>query len=225
MIYKTALTFFLLAISLVANSQFVTDQQWIQYSNQVKLKNDFVINSDANIRFQNTFSHFVLYLVRSTVAKEFTENISVAVGFAYAGQVNNNDLIRNEFRPHQEFNLKNKLKFFTLNHRIRVEERFFSSSKKSYFPKQTDFNFRFRYRLLVEAELINFNEEKKLNLLLGNEFFFNPSANKVYEQNRFLIGPEMKFSKKLVFSMVYNYQTSSNTTTHVFWLNIKHSIN
>ena len=81
-----------------------------------------------------------------------------------------------EFRPHLEFDYKQKLQYFTLDHRYRGEARFLKNTNidRTEFVDGVDFaNYRFRYRLQATLPLCKYAENKSLKVKFGDEIMLN----------------------------------------------------
>ncbi len=210
------------------------NQQWIQYYNQSQLHEKWSLVTDGGFRTRNNFDEKSQYLVRTGLQYDLSPNLSITAGLGHLGFYSDGSKSRSEFRPYQELVLKNKFICLSLAHRYRVEERFF----RNILPdnsKTNSFNFRFRYRLLVNIPLwqSNKNPNKELSLNVGDEIFIHAGKDivfNVFNQNRLLIGPAYQLNKKLAFSLTYNRQFSASNAprqyqnNNIIWLGINHKM-
>lgn len=205
------------------------NQQWLHYFNRYKLNDKFSLNSDAGIRFRDGFDNLSQYVVRTAVSYKLNSNLNIAAGFANSGFYNDGKLTAMEYRPHQEITHKTKIKKNILAQRIRIEERFFD-----YPDKVSDFNFRFRYRVLVNIPVYQWssNPLRKINISLADEVFLNAGKNIVYntfDHNRLIGGIEYA-TQDVVVALNYNRQfirknlPDTYSLQHVLWFTVTHSI-
>lgn len=213
-----------------------SNEQWFQYYNQTKLNNKWTWLIDGSYRRKDNFSELSQYLIRTGIGYSINKDVKINAGIAHFGFVSSEQLSKVEFRPYQEVIVKNKLKKISLNHRFRVEQRYFYPVINGDLQNLSTFNFRYRYALIASIPLFNFSKEnpdKKLLLNIGDELFINSGKDIVYnifDQNRILISPTIQFNKKLSIAITWNeiYATTTlaNTykKTHVLWIQIKHNL-
>lgn len=232
-------SFLLLACCLITfqgfSQKIVTnsDQQWIQYYQNLKLSPKWSILTDGGFRVKDAFSEKSQWIIRTGVGYQATANSRFGLGFANLGFFNGDTLTRLEYRPYQEAMLKHKFNRIGTSHRFRVEERFFQTLKPI---GTTSFNFRFRYQFNLSLPIWTSknNPNRKLIFNIADEIFINAGKDIVYNvfnQNRLILGPQFKVNKGLGIQFVYNYQffarnaPATYSNDHVFWLRIKHTIN
>lgn len=211
------------------------NQQWFQYCNETQLSDKWIWLSDAVYRLKNSFQESSQYLVRTGIGYDLNSNFRISSGFAYLGFYSNDAVNQIEFRPYQEVKIEHSLNNLDLNHRYRVEERFFYPYSNGQTKSQSTFNFRFRYSIMVGIPLYKFKGEieKEFILYIGNEIFINAGndiVNNVFDQNRFIISPSFKLNEQLTFSITWNNQFASTATqanfehTDIIWLQITHKL-
>ena len=219
----------------VAQTKNVTkkDKQWLQYYNTIKLNNSWIIKSDGGFRWENRFENNSQYIIRTGLAYKIMPKMQVLLGIAHLGFYNNDELSRREIRPYQEFTINDLYGKLKIQHRYRLEERYFSTINSS----ATSFNYRFRYRIYVTFPIVDFSEEEKsskLFLNLGDEIFINAGKDIVYNifnQNRVLLGTTYQLNKNFSFTFTYNFEFGARnqpqefTQNNIFWLGIAHKIN
>lgn len=213
------------------------NQQWLQYYNQTKLGNNWTWLSDGGYRWKDGFQKSSQYLVRTAIGYMINPHIRISSGFAHLGFFSKGNLNKMEFRPYQELHLKNKISKIELSHRYRIEERFFNPVIDGEIQTPNEFNFRFRYSIMVSIPLFKLSKEKtdKVFLLnIGDEIFINAGNDIVYnvfDQNRFIISPTFKLNEQVTFSLTWNSQFAGTTTqgsfvnTNVIWIQVKHKLN
>lgn len=213
-----------------------SSQQWVHYFNQVKLNDKWVLLTDGGFRWKDGFQENVAYVARTAIGYLIEPNIQVSSGFAHLGSYSTGNINRVEFRPFQELTVKNKFKKFELNHRYRIEERFFCPVVNGEIQSSNAFNFRYRYAFTFSIPLFKLSKEhpEKLFLLnIGDEIFINSGKDIIYnifDQNRLIVSPTFKLSNQLSISLTWNSQFSSTTTqasykyTNVIWAQVRHKI-
>jgi hypothetical protein len=214
-----------------------SNQQWFQYYNQTKLSDKWTLLVDGGFRWKEGFQESSQFIVRAAMGYSLTSNIQISSGLAHLGFYSSDKISKVEFRPYQEITVKNKFNKIDLNHRYRVEERFFKSVDNGVIQSPNTFNFRFRYSLMLSIPLFQLSKEKpeKVFILnIGDEIFVNAGSDivdNVFDQNRFIISPTFKLSDQLSISSTWNSQFASTSTpsrytyTNVIWLQIKHKLN
>src|ERR1700758_4768450 len=81
------------------------DMVWLGYFNSVKLNSRFSINSDLQVRTRNSL--LSQYVTRTGLVYGITSKVYISGGFAafFYPQANNQNLLRNEWRPWEEIML------------------------------------------------------------------------------------------------------------------------
>ncbi|MEO8415922.1 MAG: DUF2490 domain-containing protein [Ginsengibacter sp.] len=210
-----------------------SSQQWIQYYNQSKIEDKWTWSADAGYRFNTLFSNRAQYIVRTGFGYQFNRTMKVSAGFAHLGFYTSDKLSKVEYRPYQEFAITNAYKHLGIFHRFRVEERFFKNVINGDIQHGHSFNFRFRYQCMLNITILKLsitNPDKFLAINLGDEIFINAGKKVVYnvfDQNRWLAGSFVSFSKSLSIGLTYNSQFAalnapdSYNHTDVMWLIIR----
>ncbi len=98
------------------------------------------------------------------------------------------EVVRPEWRPHQEINHKTKAGKLGIAHRYRFEERYFRKMEGNQLTDGYDFNFRARYQLQLQYPLIRKDVKKgALDIKMYDEIMLNLGKQVVYntfDQNR-----------------------------------------
>lgn len=95
-----------------------------------------------------------------------------------------------ELRPHIEFAYQQKFEKLTINHRYRVEARFFHNTNNSKTALEHGYRlgaFRFRYRLQATIPIVQLIHGRYLRLKLSDEIHLNAGKNIItnpFDQNR-----------------------------------------
>lgn len=223
----TYFVLFLFTSVCLAQSRTVqkNNMQWVQYYTTTHLNDDWYLQIDGGYRLQNNFEDKVGYILRSAVAYQKTNKLSLAAGLGYLGNYSNDIFSRHEIRPHQEINYNTYWKQLKVSHRARIEERFLLNQNNA-----NSFNVRFRYGLLFNYKLWNWNDDKNgLDLIFGNELFlqaFNEKINTTFQQNRIMVSPTFVFDNfSLGFTFTNQFTAISNGNyrkNNLIWLQIRH---
>lgn len=212
-----------------------SSQQWIQYYNQSKIGNKWIWSTDGGFRWNTLLTNPSQYIVRTGFGYQLNNTMKVSAGFAHLGFYTFEKLSKVEFRPYQEFAINDKYKNLGILHRLRVEERYFKTVVDGDIQPGHTFNFRFRYQCMLNIKILKLSSvspDKALAINLGDEIFINAGRKIVYntfDQNRFIVGPAISFSKNLSVGLTYNWQFSSanaaNSYNHtdVIWLIMRHN--
>lgn len=212
------------------------NQQWVQYYVQIKLCEKWTLAADAGYRVGDHFTEKVQYIARAGLDYAINPSLHIAAGFANLGFYSGGKINKTEFRPYEEVSIKNPFPKFDINHRFRLEERFFNPVQNGKIERPGTFNFRFRYSFMASIPLFNLskkNRDEKILFNIGDEIFLNAGRSVVYnlfDQNRFIISPTLQFSKNLSVSFTWNSQFSATTTpatynqTNVAWLQVRHKL-
>ena len=236
-----SITCFLMANSsmLFCQEKIITksNQIWLQYYNETQLNDKWTLFSDGGYRWKEGFEESTQYIVRAAIGYAIAPDIRTSSGFAHLGFYSSGKISKVEFRPYQEITFKNKYNNLSLNHRFRIEERFFNAVAHGEIQTPNTFNFRFRYALMVSIPLFKLSSENPDSIFLlniGDEVLINAGKNiinNVFDQNRIIVCPTFNLNKQLALSLTYSSQFASTTTpgnyahTNVFWVQVKHKLN
>lgn len=140
------------------------------------------------------------FLIRTHVHRKIGKSgWEASVGMCYFMQSPNDPkaaikLIVPELRPHVEVAYLQKLKHLSLDHRYRIEARFFHQTNAAGNQLEDGFqygNFRFRYRFQATVPLWKIDPQRALSLVVNDEIHLN-AGNKIvtnlFDQNRFSAG-------------------------------------
>ena len=168
---------------------------------------------------------------------QVSKAIQLTAGFGVNGAYALGKINRMEYRPYQDFLIRNRLGKIELNHRYRMEQRFFQFLSESKVQDKANFIFRLRYALNLNIPVITFSSDehhRRIFFNVADEVFFNAGKNIVYnlfDQNRFTLGPFFQMNRHLIFSFTWNsqYGTTSSPglfrSSDAFWLQVRHQVN
>lgn len=209
------------------------NQQWIQYYGQGNLNDRWAITLDGGFRWKNELDDKSQYIVRTGITHSFNSGVKVAAGFAHLGFYDNGEVVQKEYRPYQEIGYSHQLKSVQVNHRMRLEERFFDPFGIVYNQLPPNrFTLRWRYGLSANIALFNMGDGMRTSLTIGNEIFLNLDSERnidFFDQNRLTLSPTLHLNDNLSFAFTWNRQASypkvadKHQYNSVLWLQIKHN--
>lgn len=226
--------FFLSTSTFAQKNILSSNQVWIQSYHEAHISTKWTVLFDGGFRWRDGFDDKMAYIVRAGLGYHLSPHLRVSAGFAYMGGYAGEKVVRYEYRPYQEFFLKDKLGKISISHRFRVEERFFK--ERALDSVAVDFNFRFRYALMLGIPLINLSSkdpDRRLILNVGDEIFLNAGkeiSHRIFDQNRLIISPTLQWDKDLSVAFTYNSQFASTLAadtflqSHIFWLQIRYNL-
>lgn len=225
---------YLLSSSAFAQKKVVSsDQVWLQSYHETMISERWAALLDGGFRWRDGFDKELAYIIRAGMSYSISPKLRGAGGFAFLGAYDGGTVVRHEYRPYQELLLKDKLGIVNVSHRFRAEERFFKELLSD--SARADFNFRFRYSILLGIPVANLSQKKphrKLILTLGDEIFLNAGreiTHRVFDQNRLIISPTVQWNQELSVAFTYNSQFASTPDpetflqSHVAWLQIRYN--
>ena len=165
------------------------------------INNQWSVFSEGQLRSLSFYNQFHYYEIKSGVNYKLNSNFSFTTGFGsyntYAPGGNfNTPMQQKEIRTWLQFNNKQSLKYFSIDHRYRAEQRFTTNGYRN----------RFRYRLGAIIPLNNTKvETKTVYLSLWNELFFT-NKEPFFERNRLFVGAGYQINKNTTIQSGYIYQ-------------------
>ncbi|GAA0879500.1 hypothetical protein GCM10009119_24680 [Algoriphagus jejuensis] len=228
------------AVSLLSTSAFAqknvisSNQVWIQSYHEGRISEKWNVLLDGGFRWRDGFDNKSAYIIRGAMGYSLSSKLRVSGGLAYLGVYEREKIVRHEYRPHQEILHKSAWGKVKFSNRLRIEERFFKDEVLD--AATVDFNFRFRYALMVSIPVANLSTKdptRKMLLNIGNEIFLNAGkevTDRVFDQNRLVFSPTLQWSENLSISLTYNSQYASTVVpdnflqSRVYWLQIRHNL-
>jgi hypothetical protein len=207
--------YFILSLCLLLNLSHTQAQtknkqyqgsMWFRYNSNIQLPKKYLIKAELEERFfiskkikQQQF------LFRFTLDKQLKNNWNIGGGFSMwclgsNDELNTSTLQIPEWRPHIEFNNRQRIKErLSINHRIRAEWRFIKNTNKAFTEMAEGYtnNFRFRYQITFDYAVYK-KEEKSLHLIIFDEIFINAGKSiqrNIFDQNRIGFSVRYNFSK------------------------------
>ncbi len=223
---KTLLLLLLSSLTFAQNKVESQQLLWYGYYNQLKFNSNWTLHSEIQERqFYNPAAQHQL-VFRSNLDRKLIDNINGSVGMVLFLQSPNNPeskskLIVPELRPDIGFNSKKKYSFFSINHRYKLEARFFHQTENNELKGGFIFsNFRFRYQLGFDFPLVKKEKEEKLIFKIKDEVMFNAGSKiikNVFDQNRIYTALNYKFDKNFSIELGYMNWFQQKTTGNEFY--------
>jgi hypothetical protein len=195
----------------------ITNQSlvWYTYFQTLQFNDKLWLNSEVvERRFLNPDAQHQ-FLIRSHLHKKLgIRGWEASVGMCLFLQNPNSPnatiiLTMPELRPHIQMTYKQQLKLVTLEHRYRLEARFFHNTNqpKTELEDGYDFgNFRFRYRLQATIPILKLGIDRAFKLKIADEIHANIGSkigSNVFDQNRIFIAANVDVLPNLAVEMGY----------------------
>lgn len=213
-------TLFRAITSLVAffiTTQAKSQQQqtlggWYIFSAKINIDSNWSGFIETQVRSNKVADHLFYHEIKGGIGRMINNKTQVLLGVGqYATYTNTGNfkspVQAHEIRLWEQFTLTNNINRVKLEHRYRIEQRFFSN--KSYRN-------RFRYRINAIIPLNStIVRNKTLYTSIYDEIFLN---NRIphFERNRIFAGLGYQFSKKFTLQTgwlnQYDYSLSKNTS-------------
>jgi Protein of unknown function (DUF2490) len=213
-IYKKVCIVLLFVFTLVQKgfSQKTDIGNWFIYFGNQAINKKWNWHNEIQYRNYNFAGDLQQLILRTGIGYNLTENnnnILLGYGFIHAQRyiANTDDKIAtNEHRIYQQFITKQNFDRVFIQHRYRIEERFFLS----------DFQMRFRYFLSLNIPLNN--KKMVANTVYAsayNEIFLN-AQKAIFDRNRLYGAIGYVFSKYVKAEVGFMAQTLENTNRNQF---------
>jgi len=176
---------------------------WLNYNSQLRFSEHVGLQIDYQFRNYEFINDFEQSIIRAAAFYNFTKDkVQISVGAAYANTsryVGDSEIKNNfsERRFHQQVLLLNRWGRVHINHRYRIEERFFSNENR----------IRFRYNLNIQVP-INKKEIEKgaLYLSMTDEIFIHNKTprfdrNRVIAEVGYALSPTLRIESGVLLQM------------------------
>ena len=218
--YYFITTIFLLLCTIALHAQKSNTGNWFIYFGNQKINNKWNWHNEVQYRNFNFMGDLSQLLVRTGIGYNLTENnnnILLGYGFINSQKYlsNSNEKVgTNEHRVFQQFITRQSFNKLFLQHRYRIEERFFPN----------DFQMRFRYFLGINIPINKPRLEKNAYYFSAyNEIFINAQQN-IFDRNRLYGAIGYVFNKNIKMEAGYMVQTLESTNRNQFQIVIFNNI-
>jgi Protein of unknown function (DUF2490) len=185
---------------------------WVAYFGNQKINSKFNWHNEAQYRNYNFIGDASQLLLRTGIGYNLTENNNnLLLGYGFiqtynytSSGIKADKVSINEHRIFQQFITKQTFNNFYIQHRYRIEERFFKN----------DFKMRFRYFLAINKPITKKNMEKDAVYFSAyNEVFLNDKKptfdrNRLYGAIGYCINKNIKIETGFMVQMLENSRTS-----------------
>ncbi|TDE17396.1 DUF2490 domain-containing protein [Dyadobacter psychrotolerans] len=227
---KPCLLFIFYLFPFAIFGQDVQYNGWLFWSHQQKLKKQWQINSDLQVRSAGQAKFVSNLLARAGLGYKLSDKQTILLGYTYFGsweKENGELLYEPENRIYQQYQLENKFTKIEITNRLRYEQRFINTADQNVFAQ------RFRHYIQIQIPLISDAEFKKgLYTSIQNEIFLNVQGkNKInhhlYDQNRVYLGLGYRLSEKIEmesgYLFRYQIQEDQNVRNNILQLLLRTS--
>lgn len=185
---------------------------WIKYQNQLWFKeNLFWTNEFDNRRFisPDAESQYIMHTHLHYKKAKWDYAVGLSMSWAYStfAQLPVQHPAT-EIRPFVETNYDQPLKGWSLQHRIRIDNRFIEEDRYEPFPGNNYYVMRIRYRLQARIPIMkDDNNKAKCILKFSDEIMLNHKKN-IFDQNRVYTLAEIPFNSSwgIEAGYIYIYQ-------------------
>lgn len=208
-------------IAEIAKSQPPTTSTWFGLQVPVTLNSRWQWHNDAGYRTLGVTSSAYQYLYRTGVRYLFNTEWSVAAGatvfFTRNSTQKTDHEFGKEFRMWQELNFNKHLgENFTLQNRIRTEERRFTAVKN----KRAYSAFRFRYRLSGVQKI-----SEKWGVQLADEYMQQSvNGSFSFDQNRVMAAAIYYLNSSTQLQSGYIWQLRKSSSQHIITITFQKNI-
>lgn len=168
--------------------------------------NKWNLSSEAQLRSLSFYKNYNYYEFKGIIGYKIISNLQTALVLGQyntysTGKTFQQPILAKEFRIALQLGLKNSLGKFDIDHRYRIEKRFYSTGAQG---------IRIRYRAGLSVPI---DKNKRSTLSLSNEFLIakNPGAKIFVDKNRINIGFTRKINNILSLQLGYLSQYDSRS--------------
>ena len=203
------------AIKSFAQKQ-ISDQQhaWVTYQGNHKLSPKIGLHTEYQWRRSDYFQHWQQSLLRVGLDYHIHQNAFISAGYGHIITYEYGDMpVNHQFNEHriwEQFNQKNTLGRFEIQHRYRLEQRFLDNYVKQgtvYERAGTNFRNRIRYRFMAILPLNHKTmENNTLFLNMNDEVFLGFGegiGSNILDQNRLQIALGYRFNTSFTIQAGY----------------------
>jgi hypothetical protein len=196
---KLFLSLVLLLYNVYAEAQ--PFENWMSFRLVKKITNRYAVSMEYMPRFTGFFDREQLWLLRPDIKYNVNQNLELGVGYAYF-ETSQETFYSKENRFYIQANYKRNVGPFNTVNRLRIEQRFFDEHAN------LSSNLRFRFQINFIKKLFEFDKQKDLSLIFGDEIMYNARENAVnshFDQNRIHLGFQFSLGKELKISPFYQF--------------------
>lgn len=214
------LSFTIILLTTMGFAQKSDIGNWLIYIGNQKINNNWTLHNEIQLRSYDIIGDTNQLLLRTGIGYNLTENNNtVLLGYGFINTQkylpNSDDKIDfNEHRIFQQFTNRQKFNRLYIQHRYRIEERFFPN----------DFQMRFRYFLAINVPLNKKTMDKNAIYLSGyNEIFLN-TEKPIFDRNRLYGALGYVINKNIKIEVGLMAQSLENSNRNQFQIVIFNNI-
>ena len=201
--------FVLFTFTCIASfAQSFENKSWIFLTHKQKLSRKWDVLADFQVRSSDKIKKFETILIRGAASCNFNKNHSVALGYAYKGdweEESGETVYKLEHRIYEQYIFDGKIKRTELTARFRLEQRFIN--------EDAAFEFSQRVRTFVSFQIplvANHDFTKGVYTTLQNELFLNvynkeKVNNSSFDQNRIMGSVGYRWNSSIDTEIGYIY--------------------
>jgi Protein of unknown function (DUF2490) len=207
-----SLVFGFISFTNIAFAQNSKVGDWLIYFGNQKISSKFNWHNEIQYRNYNFIGDENQLLFRTGIGYNLSENNNnILLGYGFietktytASGLKADKVVKNEHRIFQQLITKQTFNNFYIQHRYRIEERFFTN----------DFKMRFRYFLGINKPITKKTMEKNaIYLSAYNEIFLNDEKptfdrNRLYAAIGYCINKNIKIETGFMVQILENSRTS-----------------
>jgi hypothetical protein len=193
---------------------------WYGQSLTIPLNSKWAIQEDGSVRWYGLNRNISFLIIRAGIEYKFTPSLSATVGYTFFDQFKDKAGLyenRGEHRPWQQVMYRKSWSLFTMVHRFRVEERFFSERLAE--GKHADYHY-YRLRYMASLQISPFKEGvlKKAYFIAQAELMYHVGEAKYviqsFDQYRLYphVGYKVTTNLDLQAGYMYYYQINPANT-------------
>lgn len=202
--------------SMAQAKKHITTQDlvWFAYTSTYKFNDHWSVSLDVQERrFINPGAQHQ-FLIRPTLIRSLGSGWDAGFGGCVFWQspqdpYSTSTLVVPELRPHAELNQRQKLRYFNINQRYKVEARFFHNTEGQELASGYTFgSIRIRYRFGIDVPLVRTADKKldRLTFRVNDEILINAGEKIVantFDNNRFYVGLASNITPGLAVEVGY----------------------
>jgi len=188
---------------------------WVSYTGDNKLNKRMGIHSEGQIRNFGIARTMNTFLVRVGLNVYIQPYAMATVGYGYFfSNPSSSNVVgskMSENRIWQQLILRQKSRFIFMEHRYRLEQRFFHNLTNDTYKE--DHRLRYRFQTLFPLYSIS-PHLRHLFVVINDELMMNfrSDPSKLFDRNRFFVGIGYQVSPKMNFQLGYQNQFAYSGT-------------
>ena len=218
-----------------ANKQVTSfTQSWVSFNSTLRFSNHWGMVADVHMRRDDLISDPYFYFLRTGVSYWISGKYPVILGVGHLWQapLDGDSTWSDENRIYQQWSAVQKQGFVSVQHRIRLEQRWKDPIVNDEIVGDKRFSVRLRYLASFDFRVLP--NPKYPSLVLSDEVlvqFGKYITYNTFDQNRLFIGLKEQVSRKLSFDAgymnIWQQKSSGNqyTMSHVIRLFLYYNLN